>query len=433
MTRRALLAGLAALVMAGCGGGGGKPEKPPEDPGLSREAQQAIDELDANARPHDAADDIEQLLRERATALEAEDILALEATATGRQRAGDRRSARRAKQLLIERIRYAVDDLQIDGAAATARVGMSYRVRGMPRPFVTPRKLTLRRESVGWRVAADKPAGEPLPWEIAAFRATRTPHVVLLTPPGVGSGALRRGLERAYREVSRGPWPSMTRDEASGRGRIRRDLPGRALPRRVLVVATAGTRMTEQLSGRLARGVVAIANVSVAYRPGPARQVGRVLAQRMIVVHDRWRRLPPAGRRSTLVHEMTHTALDPDTSGRTPAWLAEGVAMYVSRDDRTAEAAARAGGLGPATKLGRVSRPGSIFRLSGRAQGAAYAAASAAAYAIVARAGTKGLFRLYDAFNDSRIRGRPGAQLTDRVLRRSIGMSLDELDALVAG
>ena len=414
MTRRALLAGLAGLAMAGCGGGGGKPEAPPEDPGLSREAQQAIDELDANARPHDPADDIEQLLRERATALEAEDILALEATATGRQRAGDRQSARRGKQLLIERIRYAVDDLQIDGAAATARVGMSYRVRGMPRPFVTPRKLTLRRESVGWRVVADKPAGEPLPWEIAAFRATRTPHVVLLTPPGVGSGALRRGLERAYHD-------------------IRRDLPGRALPRRVLVVATAGTRMTEQLSGRLARGVVAIANVSVAYRPGPARQVGRVLAQRMIVVHDRWRRLPPAGRQSTLVHEMTHTALDPDTSGRTPAWLAEGVAMYVSRDDRTAEAAARAAGLGPATKLGRVSRPGSIFRLSGRAQGAAYAAASAAAYAIVARAGTKGLFRLYDAFNDSRIRGRPGARLTDRVLRRSIGMSLDELDALVAG
>ena len=96
--------------------------KPAEDPGPSGEAQQAIDELDANARPHDPADDIEQLLRERATALEAEDILALEATATGRQRAADRRSARRGKQLLIERIRYAVDDLQIDGAAATARV-----------------------------------------------------------------------------------------------------------------------------------------------------------------------------------------------------------------------------------------------------------------------------------------------------------------------
>jgi hypothetical protein len=191
--------------------------------------------------------------------------------------------------------------------------------------------------------------------------------------------------------------------------------------------------MTEQLNGRLARGVVAVANVSVLYRPGPAKQVGRVLAQRLIVVHDRWRRLPAAERQSTLVHEMTHTAMDPDTSGRTPAWLAEGMAMYVSGDDRTAEATARASGLGPMMKLGRISRPGSIFRLGGSEQGAAYASASAAAHAIVARAGTKGLFRVYDAFNDSRFRGPPGARLTDRVLRRSVGLSLAELDAEISG
>ncbi len=98
--------------------------------------------------------------------------------------------------------------------------------------------------------------------------------------------------------------------------------------------------------------------------------------------------------------------------------------MYVSGDDRTQEAAARASGLGPAIGLAAISRPGSIFRLSGRRQGAAYAAASAAAHAIVAQKGARGLFRLYDAFNDSRFRGRPGARLTDRVMRRTIGLSL---------
>ena len=177
-------------------------------------------------------------------------------------------------------------------------------------------------------MASDEPAGEPLPWEVAAFRATRTPHVVLLTPPGVDPGELRPGLERAYRE-------------------IRRDLPSRGLPRRVLVVAAAGARMTEQLNGRLARGVVGDRQRLRRLQPGPAQEVGRVLAQRMIVVHDRWQRMPPSERQSTLVHEMTHTAMDPDTSGRTPAWLAEGMAMYVSDDDRTAEAAARAARAGP--------------------------------------------------------------------------------------
>ena len=49
------------------------------------------------------------------------------------------------------------------------------------------------------------------------------------------------------------------------------------------------------------------------------------------------------------------------------------------------------------------------------------------------RRGTKGLFRLYDAFNDSRIPGRPGAATTDRVLRRTLGLSLADLDAAVAG
>ena len=249
---------------------------------------------------------------------------------------------------------------------------------------------------------------------MAAFRAVRTRHIVLLTAPGVDRGELLPGLDRAYRE-------------------IRRALPSRELPARVLVLAARDGRMTEVLNGRLARGVVALANVSVTYRAGPAEQVGRVLAQRMIVVHDRWRGEAPEVRQATLVHEMTHTALDADTSGRTPAWLAEGVAMYVSGDDRRAEAAARAAGDGPAVTLGPISPPGSIFRLGGRLQGAAYATASAAAYAIVARAGTAGLFRVYDAFNARRFRGPPGVRLTDRVLRRTLGLSLAELDAEVAG
>jgi hypothetical protein len=201
----------------------------------------------------------------------------------------------------------------------------------------------------------------------------------------------------------------------------------------VLVLAAGDGRQAQQLTGRIAKGVVAIANVSVEWGSLPALEVERVLAQRLIVVLDRWRTQPEAARQSTLVHEMTHTALDPDTSARTPPWLVEGLAMYVSNDDRSAEARARAAGLAPSMKLRELCKPNSIFRLNGRQQGAAYAASSAAAETIVARRGNKGLFKLYDAFNDSTIPGRPGAKTTNRVLRRTLGISLAELDAAVAG
>jgi hypothetical protein len=197
------------------------------------------------------------------------------------------------------------------------------------------------------------------------------------------------------------------------------------------VIAARDHRQAEQLSGRIARGVVAIANVSVEWGAPPALQVERVLAQRMIVIDEPWRAQGSLGRESTLVHEMTHTALDPDTSARIPPWLVEGVAMYVANDDRTAEAQARAAGAGPTMKLSAISRPGSMFRLKARPQAAAYAAASAAATTLADRYGTRGLFRLYDAFNDAAIPGRPGARTTDRVMRRTLGLSLAELQAAI--
>ena len=105
--------------------------------------------------------------------------------------------------------------------------------------------------------------------------------------------------------------------------------------------------------------------------------------------------------------------------------------MRVANDDRRAEARARAAGAAPTIPLARISGPGSIFRLGGRDQGAAYAAASAAAYEIAERRGTQGLFRLYDAFNDPAIPGRGGARTTDRVMRETIGLSLARLQSAI--
>ena len=405
MGARLVLAGLVTLAAAGCGGGG--------DPAPRASATPTPD-AELAAAPPDDEGALAARLRERAQLLEQGDGAAYRATATGAQRRRDGVAVRRARRMALQEVRLRTDELTTSGRRAKVAAVLSYRVRGMSRPFRTPRRIEAVKAGDGWRITSDRPRAEPLPWEIAAFRVVRSRHVVLLVAPGVDAAPLRAGLERAYRS-------------------IRRDLPRRDLPDSVLAVAARGPAQTERLTGRVAGGVVAIANVSVEWGAPPALEVERVLAQRMIVVVSRWRRQDEAGRRSTLVHEMTHTALDPDTSARTPPWLIEGVAMHVSGDDRRAEAAARTAGLARSMKLGAISRPASIYRLSGRDQDAAYAAASAAAEEIVARRGSKGLFRLYDAFNDSSIPGRPGARTTDRVLRRTLGLSLAELDAAAAG
>ena len=413
MASRFVVAGLAALAASGCGGGGEAANGAPEQK-RPTDAQRALDELDASARPPDDAEQIARVLEDRARALDAADGLALSATATGRQRARDRRSARRAKPLSIDRVRLVADDLETSGGRAKAKVNMSYRVRGMRRPVLTAREIVLRHGSAGWRVERDAPRREPLPWEIGDFNLTRAPHVVLLTPPGVHAERLSRGLAAAYRS-------------------IRRDLPARELPRSVLVIAARDAAQTRRLAIKIGRGVVALADVAVSWGPPPAFRVERVLAERMIVVDSRWRRLPEAERQMTLEHELTHTALNRDTSLRTPAWLVEGVAMYVSDDDRTSEARLRAAGTAQSTNLRRLCRPDSIIGLRGRRQAAAYAASSAAVEAIVQRYGSEALFKLYDAFNDSTLRGKTCAATADRALRRTLGMSLAQLDRAVAG
>jgi hypothetical protein len=139
---------------------------------------------------------------------------------------------------------------------------------------------------------------------------------------------------------------------------------------------------------------------------------------RLLVVYSAFASQDPEGRRRTIAHELTHAALAGSTSGRTPAWLAEGVAMYASADRRSAP---------PGADLGKLSVPGAIARLSGGAQAAAYGASSAAAFAIVDRFGSRRLLRLYEAFNDPSLRGAPGRRLAGRAVRRELGIRMNDL------
>ena len=81
--------------------------------------------------------------------------------------------------------------------------------------------------------------------------------------------------------------------------------------------------------------------------------------------------------------------------------------------------------------LRQLSKENAIGKLGADGKSAAYVIASAAAHEIAARKGNEGLFRFFEAFNDSTITGPPGPRTTDKVMRKSIGMSLRELDAAI--
>ena len=406
-TLAAILA-LVALAVGGCGGGDDDGPAPPADEGKQQELLDSVDTRPRDVEKND--EDIKQLLAERARALEARDAKALAATAAAGQRARDRRAVANLEQLPLERVALEPADLQISGDTATIGAGMSYRVKGASRPFLTSRKISARKTADGWKITRDAAPRDALPWEVERFTSTVGERVVLLTPPGVESGTLLPGLESAYRKIAR-------------------DLPARDLPDRVLVIAAEDAGQVKRLDGKgIAGGVVAMASVAVDYKPGGALEVQRVLAQRMTIVMDRYVTMPEQERQWTLAHEMVHTAMNPDTSGRTPQWLIEGVALYVSGEDLSAYApAVEAAGERPS--LVALSRRNALGNLDADAQSAAYVLASAAAEEIAAREGNKGLFRFYEAFNDSRITGPPGPRTTDKVLRKSVGMTLRELDA----
>ena len=127
---RLLLAGIVVLALAGCGGG--------REPATKAPPPSADEEL-AAGRPPDDAGQIEALLRDRARALEQGDVAAFAGTATGGQRGRDRRAVQRTARLSLDRVRFVAEQLDTSGRRGRMAVTMSYRVRGMNRPFFTLR------------------------------------------------------------------------------------------------------------------------------------------------------------------------------------------------------------------------------------------------------------------------------------------------------
>jgi hypothetical protein len=309
----------------------------------------------------------------------------------------------------------------IAGEEARLRVRLRYGLRGVTGRFEAVREVVARRREDGWRVLRDTGVRDRQPWELAAFRTSRSRHFLVLTPRA--APGLTTAFERGY-------------------ARIRTALPSAVLRRRYLVVVAAD-RTTAKALTRHIRGVETLAAIADAavHETGPARKVTEVVSQRVLVVWPSFAPLAAPDRERLAAHELAHAALAGQTSGRTPAWLLEGIALWTSGDRRSADAGQLLAGrqvagasvaqMAAARRvlgLRSLAAPDAIGRLSGLRQAAAYAYASAAAFHVAERYGRRRLLALYDAFNDEQLKGRPGAGLDDRAVRRTLGVSLTRLE-----
>ena len=375
----------------------------------------------ARARSSDA-DALEALLARRGRALRERNAGALaRTTAPGPMRAADRRRIARLRGLRLASVRYVPTDLTFDRRRARIVVLETYRVTGVPDSlFSVRRSYRAVRGRNGWRLSGERLGAERQPWELSSLSEVRGPRFVVLAPAqlDVAAQGLEPTLERAY-------------------AAIRRAGIGRTARRYLVVVARTvaeAHRLATHISGL--ESLVAVADTDVR-EEGIAKRPATVVSSRLVLIWPTYLRLDGAGRQMILEHELTHLVTAPFTSGRAPAWLVEGLALQVSGDRRVAEAArdVSIGAAGAGTSaahrvltLTALSKPGAIARLTGPAQGAAYAYASAAGFYIADRFGRRALLRLYRVFADESLAGSPGAVLVDRAVRRVLHVELVRLE-----
>jgi hypothetical protein len=403
--RRAALAAALALGAAGCGGGGGGHGGPA---GTGARGTSALERTSPEGQ-------LAALLKRRAQAIEAGDTRKLAATATGAQRARDRAAARNAAGLPLRDVGLDPLDIEVSGARAVLKVRAGYGIDGIRGRFDADRTLRARRTAEGWRIASSTSRRARLPWELTRYAARRTGHFTILAPAALTTDGLENALEDGY-------------------ARMRDVLVKGVLRRRYLVVVAGSAADARRMTTGI-RGVATLAAISdsAVREEGPADRVVRVASQRLLVVWPPFASLDGDGRIRVVTHELTHAALAGHTSGRTPGWLLEGIALWVSGDRRVGAAARYLAGDGGrisrrALTLTGLSEPGALGKLGGDGQSAAYAYSSAAAFYIVERFGRKRFLRLYDAFNDPELSQPEGPELTAAAVRRTLGIPFLELE-----
>ncbi|MFI8503675.1 hypothetical protein ACIGFK_34995 [Streptomyces sp. NPDC085524] len=278
---------------------------------------------------------------------------------------------------------YEVTSVRRDGARATARAELHYRLAGYDTaPAGSARELTLDGQGGRWRVTADRPAPGALPqlWDQGAVTVARGAHSLVLGGEGQSPGALSAIAAEADRAVpaAGAAWP-------------------RPWSGRVVVLVPGSLERMAGLLGRPAeayRGLGAVTTGQVGAGPAPA--------DRVVVNPQAYPELSGQGRRIVLTHEVTHVATRAATSATTPLWLSEGFADWAAYRGTSTTPAQGAPVLARAVRRGEV--PGGLPRTEAFAFGGdpeaaarAYEGAWLACRLIAEKWGEAGLVRLYEA------------------------------------
>ena len=291
--------------------------------------------------------------------------------------------------------RFVIEEVRPDRVAAR----LSYGVRGVDGEFGSPHTYALRGTRLGRRLGGR----DREPWEVGEFVRKDTDHFVAWAETGVITP--ESALEAGY-------------------ARLRATLGDQELKRRYLVVVVpdgaAARAITRRIVGLEQLSAITDTQVRIG---GPAERVKEVRSQRLIINAAAFAQSDPASQEQVAAHELTHAVLAPRTSTRAPGWLVEGVALYASGDDRRPEYFS----LPTYPTLAGLGMPDSIAALSGEAQRAAYATASAAAFYITDTYGEDALLELLESYSRRDLRGDRGdPRLTDRAMKRVLGIGLDE-------
>jgi hypothetical protein len=411
----------ATAVIAGCG------DTASTAPGPKAKTASKTDSKPTPApvkkKPPTDTEQLDTLLADRGAALAQGDRTDFLATSTGSQSTKDKRQIVAAKALPLTSVRLEAKGTEVNGTRATLRVEMSYSFDKIDTFYYKTSRMTAQKTPQGWRISNDRPsAGALAPWEYKTYKARNSTHFLALAPKSMKVGSLMTDLEKGYNRMKRG-------------------LPGAKAPKRVLVIVARTSADTKALTKDLKtlNSLTAVAENQYS-TTGAAKRIDQTWGQRVFVLWPTYGNRSADERRTVITHELVHTALAGRTSARTPPWLTEGIAMYVSGDDRAGDAGALISGRGvlkdsskqtavkKAMSLARLSKPSALNNMSPVSLSFAYSYSSAAAFAIAQKHGRKGLLKLLSAYNSEKVKGS-GSKLTDRALRRSLHTSLSSLKA----
>jgi hypothetical protein len=418
MTRWTSLAA-ATAVIAGCGDTASSAPAPKAKTAAKTDSKPTPEP--EKKKPPTDTEQLDILLADRGAALAQGDRADFLATSTGSQANKDKRQIVAARALPLTSVRLEAKGTEVNGTRATLRVDMSYSFDKIDTFYYKTSRMTAQKTPEGWRISNDRPSeGALAPWEYKTYKARKSPHFLALAPKSMKVGSLMTDLEKGYNRMKRG-------------------LPGVKAPKRVLVIVNRTSADTKALTKDLKtlNSLTAVAENQYSTK-GKAKRVVETWGQRVFVLWPTYGNRSADERRTVITHELVHTALAGRTSARTPPWLSEGIAMYVSGDDRAGDAGALISGRGvlkdsskqsavkKAMSLARLSKPSALSNMSPVSLSFAYSYSSAAAFAIAQKHGRKGLLKLLSAYNSEKVKGS-GSKLTDRALRRSLHTSLSAL------